>query len=178
MATPHHHTAPRRRSGDGVRSAAPSHPAPATPGSRLLHKPARRSLRRAVWRNPKSLPTASVLVASVRIRAARQHGSTAARRAPPRWLRAPSALHPLPARPPSCTTHPAAHTSSRERCPHGCRSAAHASSCTRPWWRGSRTHMRTPRPLLPVALNAVERTLRCTPPCISPTPLLPSAVGT
>ena len=55
--------------------AAPSHPAPATPGSRLLHKPSRRSLRRAVWRNPKSLPTASLLVASERIRAARQHST-------------------------------------------------------------------------------------------------------
>ena len=59
--------------------AVPSHPAPATPGSRLLSQPARRSLRRAVWRNPKSLPTACLLVASERIRAARQHGTCTAR---------------------------------------------------------------------------------------------------
>ena len=106
----------RRSSGDGIRSARCSiAPGSSDPGSRLLHNPARRSLRRAVWRNPKSVPTASLLVASERI-----PGSTAARHAHGALLlrgRMPPELASPTARLPSCTAHPAAHPSPETRAP-------------------------------------------------------------
>ena len=84
MATPHHLARSRRSSGDGIRSALYSvAPGSSDPGSLpLLHKPARRSLRRAVWRNPKSLPP------SLCGRGERANpGSTAAQHAPGAVLR-------------------------------------------------------------------------------------------
>mmetsp|Transcript_43717 Transcript_43717/g.92990 ORF Transcript_43717/g.92990 Transcript_43717/m.92990 type:complete len:238 (+) Transcript_43717:142-855(+) len=165
----------RRSSGDGVRSAL-CHIAPGSsdPGSRLLHKPARRSLRRAVWRAPReSLPTASLLVAASE---SRQHGSTAHSTAGSSAMAAcsPSSPSSQPACPPSCTAPCGAHIP-RDTNPTdvaaACRCArTRTSSCRRPRWRGSRMCMWTPRPLLPAALpwtlNAVQRTL-CRTPCIS-----------
>ena len=86
--------------------------------SRLFHKPARHSLRCGGHPGTKreSLPTASVVVVACE---SGQRDSTARTwRAPP-WLRAPPSAPT--ARPPSCTAHPAAHTSSRDTSPHGCR---------------------------------------------------------
>ena len=77
MAMPHHRTFPTEEQG--------RHPQRSLLHRTRLQRPrlpprssqtARRSLRRAVWRNPKSVPTASVVVASERI-----PGSTAARHA-------------------------------------------------------------------------------------------------
>ena len=145
-APPPHRTVPDGDAGAtetaSAARAAPPHPAPATPALSRSSHTARHSLCRVVWRNPNSLPAASAVVASERIRAARQHGSAAhsSVRAPQRWLHAlPSAPSSQPARPPSCTAHPVAHTSPETRAtrvslPHA---AAHAraSSCTRPRWR-------------------------------------------
>ena len=88
MATPHHHTFPteeqRRRHPQRsllhrIQLQRPRLPTPS--------QPARRNLRRAVWRNPKSLPTASLW--SWRASESGQRDSTAcARRAPP-WPRVP-----------------------------------------------------------------------------------------
>ena len=81
------------------------------------------------------MPAASVVVASERIRAARQHGSAAhsSVRAPQRWLHAlPSAPSSQPARPPSCTAHPVAHTSPETRDPRASllHAAAQYTPCT------------------------------------------------
>ena len=161
--------------------SAPSHPAPATPGSRLLHKPARRSLRLAVCRAPReSLPTASLLVAAS---ASGQHGSAAhsTARSSAVAARSPERTSPT-ACPPSCTAHPVAHTSSREtyptnvallRTPPAARDrggADPARTCGRPD-RSSQLHRRG---------LSMQWSTHCAvhPLASSPTTLLLSAVGT
>jgi len=107
--------------------------------SRLLHKPARRSLRRAVWRNPReSLPTASVVVAASE---SGQHGSTAHSTACSSAVDACSPERTFltsrpPARPPFCTAHPVAHPSSRDTSPHGRRCCMPLRTHTPPTARG------------------------------------------
>ena len=104
MATPHHLARSRRRcraaETASAARAAPSHPAPATPGSRLLHKPARRSLRRAVWRNPRVCPQPlwSWWRANPGSTAARQPGMRTARSSAVAAC-SPSARSSQPARP-------------------------------------------------------------------------------
>jgi len=101
-------TRSRRRcgsSGDGVRSAAPPS------GSRLLHKPARRSLRRAVWRAPRACPQP---LCSWRASESGQRDSTAHSTARSSAMAACSPERALPtARPPWCCTSKA----HRCRCP-------------------------------------------------------------
>ena len=115
----------RRSSGDDIHSAAPSHPAPATPGFRLLHK-----LHAAAC---------AVLCGGHQERACPQPlwrranpGGTAAQHAPGALLRSgrvlPRAhLYPLPTcHPPAqrtlCRTHPQRHG------PHGCRCPRHIAA--------------------------------------------------
>ena len=160
MATPHHHTFPteeqRRRRPQRSLLHRTRLQRPRLP---LLSQPAHHSLRRAVWRNPKSVPTASVVVAASE---SGQHGSTAHSTARSSSVTAcsPSSPPPLPARPPSCTAHPAAHTSSRDTSPPtgvaaGLPAAhAHDFGCSRPRWRGPSMRIRTAR--MPGSCTAVE----------------------
>ena len=119
MATPHHRTFPteeqrRRRPQRSLlhrtRLQRPRLPT----ASHKLHAAACAVL---CGGTPRACHPASVVV--VACESGQRDSTACARRAPSQWLRAhPSAPT---ARPPPCTAHPAAHTSSRDTSPHGCR---------------------------------------------------------
>ena len=176
MATPHHHAAPRRSSGDGVRCACCSHRCssdPAAPDSSTnLHAAACAVL---CGGTPRACHPVSVFVASERIRAARQHGMRTSR---PSAVAAcsQSAPHPLPPRPLARRT--LRHIPTETRAPwvslHPAAAHAHAFSCTRPRWREShtrsygmllllwrtlwRTSLAAPQPLLPARILTRRQT--------------------
>ena len=149
--------------------SAPSQPAPATPRLPTPPQTARRSLRRAVWRNPKSLPP------SLCVRGERANpGSTAARHAHGIRSRCvlPDRTSPT-ACPPPCTLGAPCATSPQRHEPHGCRcimplrththSAARGPGGASPirasygmllllWRTLWRTSLAAPQPLLPARI--------------------------
>ena len=151
-----------RSSGDSVRSALCSvAPGSSDAGSRLLHNLHAAACVVLCGGTPRACPQP---LCSWAASESGQHGSIAHSTARSFAMAAcsPSSPSSQPARPPFCTAHPAAHTSSRDTSPRGRRCLVplrtHAPpSRTRPRWRGSRTRMRMRRSPAMWQLQAASR---------------------
>ena len=142
MATPHHLARSLPDGGAEMASAAlsaPSQPAPATPRLPTPPQTARRSLRRAVWRNPKQ-ELATQSLCSWRASESGQHGSTAAQHIARCALLSDGCMlsrarlpHSLPARPLArhtlWRTHPQRHKPPRLSLPRAA-ALSRTSACT------------------------------------------------
>ena len=140
--------------------SAPSHPAPATPGSRLLHK--LHAAACAVLCGGHQERACPQPLCSWRACESGQHSSTAHSTARSSVAASSPERTSPTARLPSCTAPPAPHTSSRDMSITGvaasCRCAhARTPSCTRPRWRGSRTRMRMRQSAAMWQLQAASR---------------------